>query len=313
MNEDNKRNKILLVILSALLGGFFVFSAWTKTQPVQYFEYTMESQLRMPHMLASVAARFFIGLEAALGVLLVTNIFGYGRWVLKGGIALLLFFSVELLYLLMSHGNDVNCGCMGDIVPMSPAVSLLKNLGLLAGLFILLKWHKTQDGPLLDYGSIGFTALIAAIPFILFPMSAQLKMPLSKLYTTTLSEHPKVELRKGKHILCLMSLSCPHCRHAASRIMELQQANSSLPFYFALSSGADSTREERFRDFVSETGFRDIPYHFLAPPDFMYMVEQSASNGIPVILWMQDTTVIRKVKNVDEEMNLKDIEAWLAQ
>ena len=136
-------------------------------------------------------------------------------------------------------------------------------------------------------------------------------MPLSRLYSTTLSDHPKVELRKGKHIVCFMSLTCPHCRNAATKIAQLVKSNPSLPFYLALASGTDSTREERFKDFVADTKIHDIPYHFLASKDFMYMIQSSGSNGVPVILWMQDTTVVRKV-NMDD-LNQKEIEAWISQ
>lgn len=298
------------MLLSAIIGALFIFSAWTKTEPIQYFEYTMESQVHFPHAIASILARFFIGLEAGLGLLLVINVFGYRKWVLKACITLLIVFSIHLLYLLISHGNDVNCGCMGNIAPMSPAVSLLKNAGFLIGLFVLLRWHKTADGPLLDFGSMGLCVVIIAVPFVLFPLTQQLKMPLSKMYTAT--QHPAVELRKGKHILCFMSLTCPHCRHAAKKIVQLEKENTTIPFYFALASGTDSTREERFKDFKAETKMaNNIPYHFVENATFLEMIKQSGSNGVPVILWMQDTTVVRKV-NMDD-LNLKEIEAWLLQ
>jgi hypothetical protein len=312
MNEDNKLRKILLIGLSVLIGLLFIFSAYTKTSPIQYFEYTIESQVHLPHSLASFLARFFIGLEAGLGLLLVTNIFGYRRWVLKACTALLIVFSIHLLYLLISHGNDVNCGCMGDIVPMSPVVSLLKNAGLLIGLVILLKWHETKDGPILDFGSMAVGAIVIAVPFMMFPVEQQIKMPLSRLYTSTTSQHPSIELRKGKHILCFMSLTCPHCRHAAQKIVAMEKQNPSLPFYFALASGTDSTREERFKDFVDYTKMKNIPYHFMGTKDFVDMIRYAGSNGVPVVLWMQDTTVVRKVANPDD-LNLKEIESWLLQ
>ena len=319
MNEDNKARRILLIILSVLIGGLFIFSAWSKTEPIQYFEYTIESQVHLPHLLSSILARFFIGLEAGLGLLLAINIYGYRKWVIKACIALLFVFSIHLLYLLISHGNDVNCGCMGNIAPMSPTVSLLKNAGLLIVLFIILKWHNTLnlkgdkgDGVILDFGSMLVCAVIIVIPFLIFPTSQQIKLPLSRLHTTTTSQHPIVELRKGKHILCFMSLSCPHCRHAAKKMVALEKQNTSIPFYFALAGGTDSTRAERFNDFKNDTKMtNNIPYHFMGNKDFVDMIKLTGSNGVPVILWMQDTTVVRKV-NMDD-LNLKEIEAWLLQ
>lgn len=312
-----KKGKILLVIVSAILGIVFLFSAWSKTMPVRYFEYIISSQLHLPQTMTAVAARFFIGLEAALGLLLAANVFGHRRWVLKTALGLLIIFSVHLVYLLISQGNDVNCGCMGNIAPMSPGVSLLKNAALAAGLILLLRRYRNADGslpdegPVLNAGSFVLTALLVAVPFFVFPLEKQLTMPLSRLYTTTTSEHPVAELRRGKHILCFMSLSCSHCRDAATVIARMKKNNPSLPFYFALAGGTDSTRAARFTSFMDETKANDIPYHFLGQKDFVEMIQLSASSGVPVILWMQDTLVVRKVNS--HELNQKEIEAWIAQ
>lgn len=305
------------MILSAVIGIVFVFSAWTKTSPIQYFEYIISSQLHLSQTLSAIAARFFIGLEASLGLLLALNIFGYKRWVLKSSLALLLIFSVHLVYLLITQGNDVNCGCMGNIAPMSPGISLLKNAAMIAGLLALLRLYRTKedalphDGPVLHIAGFALTAIIIAVPFFVFPAKKQLVMPLSKLYTTSRSEHPVAELRKGKHILCFMSLSCEHCRHAATIIAQMKKNNPSLPFYFALAGGKDSTRAERFQSFMEETKAQDIPYHFLGEKDFIEMVQLSGSSGVPVMLWMQDTIVVRKINGY--ELNQKEIEAWVAQ
>lgn len=303
--------KVLLILLSALIGALFIFSAVSKVFPIQYFEYIISSQLQVSQRYAALASRFVIGLEGALGLLLLINIFGYRRWVLKACLTLLLVFCIHLVYLLIAQGNDVNCGCMGSVAPMSPALSLLKNAGLIAGLLVLLKWHKPDDGMVLNVATFPMALIIIAVPFFIFPVEQQIKMPLSKLYHTTRSEHPVLELRKGKHILCFMSLSCEHCRHAAGIIAGMKKNNPALPFYFALSAGADSTRAERFADFLKETKANDIPYHFLEKEDFINMIKSSGSDGVPVILWMQDTTVIRKVNG--GELDQKEIETWIAQ
>ena len=301
--------KIAMMCLSALLGGVFLFSAWTKTEPVAYFEFVISSQLHIAQSMAAMLARFFIGLEAALGLLLIANVFGYKRWVLKACLALLIVFSVHLVYLLVTQGNDVNCGCMGNIAPMSPALSLLKNAAMVAVVIALLKYHRTDDGPVLNVASFPIALIIIAVPFFLFPMGKQIAMPLSKLYSTTESEMPTMELRKGKRILCFMSLGCEHCRKAAGIIQEMKSKNPSLPFYFALASGADSTRAERYADFIQETKAKDIPHHFLAKKDFMDMIKYSESEGVPVILWMEDTTVVRKINLY--ELNQREIEEWI--
>lgn len=304
--------KIGLFILSVLIGGVFIFSAITKLYPIQYFEYIISSQLHIGHQTAAWMARFFIGLEGALGLLLALNIYGYRRWVPKACLALLAVFSVHLVYLLLAQGNDVNCGCMGNIAPMTPAQSLLKNAGLILGLLVLLRLYRPEDGKILNLATIPVALIIIAVPYFLYPAEAAIRMPLSKLYEPAQPEQPATELRNGKHILCFMSLGCKHCRHAAGMMAEMKQNNPSLPFYFVLAGGGtDSLRAERLADFMQETKARNIPHHFLDKEDFAAMLMQSGSDGVPVILWMQDTTVVRKL--TIPELNQKETEQWLAQ
>lgn len=307
--KTNKGLRIVMVILSAIIGGVFIFSAITKTQPVAYFEYTISSQLHLPQKLSALMARFFIGLEGALGLLLLLSILGWRRWVLRCSLYLLIIFSLHLFYLLLTQGNDVNCGCMGNIAPMTPIQSLLKNAALIIGVSLLLKWHKPHDGTILNVASFPVAVIIIAIPFFLYPVQ-QLRLPLSKMYTSRTSEHPVMELRRGKHILCFISLSCTHCRDAATIMAKMKRNNPALPFYFAISGGTDSTRAERFADFIAETKAQDIPYHFLAPDDFVDWVKTTGNDGVPVILWMQDTTVVRSLKI--PELNQKETEMWIA-
>jgi uncharacterized membrane protein YphA (DoxX/SURF4 family) len=61
----NKLLRILLVLLTIATGALFLYSAYTKLFPtIQTFEYTIVEFTHTPLMIAKLAARFFIGLEA---------------------------------------------------------------------------------------------------------------------------------------------------------------------------------------------------------------------------------------------------------
>lgn len=305
------RYKILLVLLSVGIGAFFVFSAYTKTEPVQYFEYTINSQLHLPWSISAVLARFFIGLELALGLFMLVNVFGHKRWVLRLSLGMLILFSLHLVVLWITQGNDVNCGCMGSIAPMSPAASLLKNIGLMAGIGVLLRFYKTDDSKLLNIITLPVSLGLIVIPFFLFPLKRQLNLPLSRLYQPSQKEQPKTELRQGRHILCFMSLSCSHCRDAAKIITEMKRKSPFLPFYIIFPRGTDSTRAARLADFMADTKADNIPYHFISQQDFVDLVKLSGNDGVPCIFWMKDTTIIRKISI--PELNLSETEEWLKQ
>jgi len=120
-------SKILLIILSVATGGLFLYSAWTKVLPIQPFEYTMVEYLHLPWLVATVAARLLVGLEAALGGLVVLHLFGRNKLILKAAFAMVVVLSAYLVWLWSTAGDNVNCGCFGDAIWMSPSASLIKN------------------------------------------------------------------------------------------------------------------------------------------------------------------------------------------
>jgi hypothetical protein len=303
--------KVLLFILSLALGAFFIFSAYTKTIPIGYFEYTISSQLHVTHRLAAIAARFFIGLEAALGLLMLISVYGRRKWILKICLGLLIVFSLHLLILWITRGNDVNCGCMGNIAPMSPAVSILKNIGLIIGVLILIKFGRAESGILHDILGAFLILLLITVPFFVFPVKDQLTLPLSKLYQLK-EDKPTMELRKGKHVLCLMSLTCRHCRHAAGIIHQMRAKNPALPFYFIFPhADNDSLELLELNDFMHETKDQAIPHSFLEYKSFVKLLRTAGEDGVPAIFWMQDSTVVRKISI--PELNQKELEQWLKQ
>ncbi|MFI5141748.1 MAG: MauE/DoxX family redox-associated membrane protein, partial [Bacteroidia bacterium] len=137
-----KAYRVLFILLSVATGGLFLYSAYTKLFPIQAFEYTIVEIVHIPLIVASIATRFFIGLEAGLGALLVLHLFGKNKWPLKAAFILLIVFTVYLIWLWITAGNDVNCGCFGDAIWMSPSVSLVKNVLLLAIIALLIRYHN---------------------------------------------------------------------------------------------------------------------------------------------------------------------------
>lgn len=304
-------SQLLLLVLALIIGSVFLFSAWSKTEPIAYFEYTIQSQLPVSAWLAAFMARFFIGLEAALGILFVVNIPGYKKWVPKVSLGLLLLFSLHLVYLWIRQGNDVNCGCMGVIAPMSPFQSLLKNLGLMLGILLWQHYYDPKQNKLSHLISAFLPLVLIALPFFLYPVSGPVSLPISKMYSPDQEEQPLTELRQGKHVLSFMSLGCRHCRHAATLLQEMKTNNPELPFYIVFPKIAGDTLAAGLSDFIEATHISTIPYHFLKEKDYIDFIKASGSDGIPVILWMKDTHIVRKI--TIPELNQKELEQWLKE
>ncbi|RQO30520.1 hypothetical protein DBR32_13225 [Taibaiella sp. KBW10] len=297
--------QFLIYLLSALLGCFFIFSAYTKTEPIQFFEYTLYAQLHLSQNTAAYFARFFIGLEAGLGLLLLLNIYGRGKWVIKMAFWLIVAFSIHLAILYFNAGNDVNCGCMGSMIPMTPVVSIIKNIALLCLLALLLKKSTSESSNTLHWLASIVLAIVVAVPFALFPSQSK-TVALSKLYNPANKEIPQIELRKGKHFVGFLSLSCSHCREAAKDLRKMKAADTSLPIYFVfMDPENDTVKTDMLQDFMMDTKANNIPYNFLAQDPF----REIAGMYVPAMFWLQDTTIIRKLNVPD--LNQKEFQLWL--
>ncbi|AWA30362.1 protein tlpB [Flavobacterium magnum] len=86
-------------------------------------------------------SRILIGIELALGFLLLQKNF-LRRFIIPVTTLLLLVFVGHLTYVtFISGGNTGNCGCFGELLPMTPIEAIIKNvvaIALLAWLYLLL-------------------------------------------------------------------------------------------------------------------------------------------------------------------------------
>lgn len=298
--------KSLLVILAIAVGAVFLFSAWTKVDPIQPFEYTMVEYLRFPWLLAAIAARFFIGLEAALGGLILLHLWGNGKWVLKTALWLLVAFSLYLGGLWLIVGNDVNCGCFGDHLFMSPAASLVKNAVLLAAILALLRFHNGLQAKWARKTALPLFLAGIALPFILFYIPAshpswtrkdRYHLDLSPL--DTISSASAAGLAKGKHIIAFLSPSCTHCKIAARKMRLMMEHTPSLPFFMVIGGEAPIPK------FWKETNAQNVPWCRLPSEPFL-----NFTGGVfPLIIWVNDGWV--EASSSYNTLNEADIEKWM--
>src|SRR5690606_17890883 len=156
--------------------------------------------------------------------------------------------------------NGWNCGCFGETYKMKPSAGILKNiilLGITAVLWVIY--------PIKPYKFSFWIALLIAIsaiavPFITSPVGlgtnpekVHEKIDLNPLYKLT--ELPSIDLRTGKHIVSFMSLTCPHCKKAASLLHIIKKQHPDFPIYFVLVG-----KDEYLNDFFKETKANEIPY-----------------------------------------------------
>ena len=134
-----------------IISFLFIVSAIAKMYPSPYFAVsTFEVKQLYPlgysENIAPWFSRILIGIELALGILILQNNF-LRKIIIPVTILLLAVFIGHLSYVTFATGgNSGNCGCFGELIPMTPIEAIIKNIiavFLLVYLFYLLP--KTSD------------------------------------------------------------------------------------------------------------------------------------------------------------------------
>lgn len=176
--------RILIVLI-------FMVSGIAKLFPVWAFEKQMVDLGITSWCYAPYLSRLIIALELSIGILILQPHF-LKRIVIPGTILLLLAFCVHLTLQMIAHGAMVgNCGCFGQLIPMTPLEAFIKNIitiGLLIYLFTIVK-EKEKGKNKFIYLIFTYT-VVALLLFILFPFcpcknSESIKQPLLSSDTVT--------------------------------------------------------------------------------------------------------------------------------
>ena len=140
-----KNNQGIIWAFRFIVAVLFIFSAYTKLIPIEAFEKQLVDQGITNWCFAPILARCIISFEFFLGIAFLQNHY-FKKFILPATALMLLVFCIHLTYQIITQGNSGNCGCMGQVIPMTPLQALIKNivtLGLLG--FIYAKYTTTKE------------------------------------------------------------------------------------------------------------------------------------------------------------------------
>ena len=313
----NMTKRVIAIVISVALGLVFFYSGYTKLMPViETFEFSFIDIGVANWYSAPILARGLIGLEFFLGLLLVMN-YKLKKFTLPFTAGLLLFFIIYLIFQLQTSGNNGNCGCFGEHLPMTPKEAILKNVIMIALCAIVYFFY--EGWKLKRFNALLLSLLLVSaivFPFVRNPIDysytsnnldekVNYPLELDLLYhpaDTAKVQVPSVDLRKGKQVLAFMSLTCQHCRVAAKKFRLIKKNNPALPIYFVLNG-----EKTRYKEFIDDTKASNIPSSYCFGKPFV----QLASTTLPRIYYLDNGIVVKKVDYF--ELNQYAIEDWIAQ
>ena len=269
--------KILSRVLQYLLAITFIFSAYTKAVGPGFFEITLMDQgLASSRTFAGYMARFFIGLEFAIGFLMLLPF--YVKRLMQFTFLLLGGFTAHLIYLWWI-GDTENCGCFGEMISMTPEQSILKNLVMLAVAFVIYKTAESRT--ISKIIPLGFTVAIILSMWLLLPMPNHEDFPFESF--TQFESAGRVDLSSGEKLIAIFNLDCEHCQEAATKLGELQRKHENFPELYVLFYQEGSTNVDAFEG-ITQSSF---PYSFIDVNTFFDLIGDSP----PRVYYLKDGSV----------------------
>lgn len=298
-----KRSIGSLLLLS--MAAVFFYSAGTKLEAIESFEWIFMDLGIRNYSFAVIVARLFIALEFTIGALLVGHIY-LKKFTYPLTIGVLSIFSIYLIILIIQKGDTGNCQCFGEELQMTPSQAIIKNVIMIAVTILLMYIYPIKPykghmyvASLLVMGAI--VAAIVAMPLNIGNTPQQIDQPLALDSLYNGARVPKTELREGKHIICFMSLTCPHCRKAAGFFRILKEQHPEYPIYFVLVGHKD-----HLDDFYQETKATNITYFHLQRKGVLPAL---GIKSVPTIFWVNDG--VAEYKGNYTQLDPAVIDKWL--
>lgn len=183
----------------------FPFIDFSPYFAISTFEVKQLITLGFSDTIAPYFSRILIGIEFALGFLLLINNY-LKRFTIPATIGLLVIFIGHLSYVtFLKGGNTGNCGCFGELIPMTPIEAIIKNIiavGLLVRLWKIIEDDKKSNFWILSTVTLGcILALFMLAPMKAATTSSSIENNTENIVSDTISQtQDTVEVSKIKAI-----------------------------------------------------------------------------------------------------------------
>lgn len=287
MKEHNISAAIVVkFILRILIGAFFITTAILKLLSLDSFEIYIYSFNIFSFNLCAIIARLVIAAELLVGAFLIAKILYKPTWWLT--LLMLVGFTFLLVYVAIFR-QDSNCHCMGDLVELNPAYSIIKNLITIVLLFFI---RKEEDYQFKGKKAVGIVLVVLAlgVPFILFPTDATYN--LFKKSDNNVNEKSfeqfmqdsvaqSLNIQKGNYVLGYLASGCKYCKLSAKKINTMVENNQldTNKVVFIIWGGDESI--QKFKEETDATHFR---YAKISPIEAIQLV----SGQFPTYVLVKD-------------------------
>ncbi len=274
----------------------FIVSALAKLYPsplvgITSFETNYLEAIGIDGYFSVILSRLLIGFEFTLGLLILLP-FYLKRIVIPSTIALLSAFSIHL-FIQVIGGDSSNCGCFGELIPMTPLQALVKNILSIGLLLLLLTSFKNEINDKRNIHPVLYSGLvISLLMFVLLPQgSSKISSSRIKAADSIYAQYfPNVA--EGNKLVCFFAPTCPHCMETAKKLVGLKQKFPGLipelKIIFMDESWPINGSPREIESFFKEIG-TEFDYVSIEPNAFWTIFESHQTGmEVPGVFYLQE-------------------------
>ena len=292
------KSTFIIWFIRILISFLFILSAVAKLYPSPYFAITtFEAKQLVPlgfdQCYGAYFSRLLIAFEFALGVLILFP-FYLKRIIIPSTILLLSVFCVHLsLSVFGIMEGAKNCGCFGELIPMTPLEALIKNILSIGLLLVLYKLLKNDGKKGFLYIILIYAISLGALFAIAPNKSCQ---DLEAKFTKTISpfsEYVK-DIDEGEKLLCFFAPGCDHCMATARSLDSLINLNPSFPSVQVVFMDEEPEKIPAFFEFAG----REFPYQIMDVAEFWKVL--GFDKDTPAIFYLINGNQISSYQGIGE-------------
>jgi hypothetical protein len=248
--------EISIILLQIILSATFIFSAYTKIIAPGLIEIILiDHGIAGDRILAGYLTRILISFEFAIGILFLIPA-AVKRISIPAALLFTVGFTLYLIYTGFILGDSSNCGCFGELLKMSPAESIIKNLIIILLLGVLFKLAGNKKNNLYVPAAVLVASL--GLVFGLAPIRNVDEFMFREY--TSFTNYGRVDLSEGEKLIALFDPDCEHCQETAVELNKQLSEGRNIPKLFILfMSESSSTPKKFFEKTDTEFPYKEIP------------------------------------------------------
>lgn len=250
----------LTLIARILISALFLLSAVAKLYPTPLYGITKvfeEGQLipmGFSSDFAPFLSRLIIGFEFFIAFAILQTHY-IKKLVVPSTILLVSVFCVDLAIDIFG-GVDDNCGCFGQLIPMTPIEAFVKNIFTILILLYIYRNVSDKENSNFLFLFNGYL-IIAVLMFSLLPIATNSSSKQVSSFSSYVDAD--FDINNGKKVLCFFDAGCEHCMDAAKSLTELASNTQSFPDVHIIFS---DTEAEKIPEFLNNSG-SDFSYQVM--------------------------------------------------